>query len=106
MNLRPNLLKVIFGLIIAVGIFFAFLAVSFSLIASSQEKQTEGILRSAMINLPDPVIFFYLLIFLVVYYALVYVIWSFFEKPANKKKGNKKSASKKKKSKRAKKRKK
>jgi len=87
MNFKPNLWKVIFGLIITFSIFLAFLLISFSLIVPSQEKQTEGVLRSAMINFPDPVIFFYLLIFLVVYYALVYIIWSLFEKPDNKKIG-------------------
>lgn len=88
MNFKPNLQKVIFSLVIAFGITLITMVFILQLSVSEQLEQSEGILRTAMIFLPNPIVLLYLLILLVLYYIAVYIIWSFIEKSKIKSKQN------------------
>ncbi len=77
MNFKPNLQKVISSLVIALCLN---LITTAFILQPSVSEQSEGILSTAMIVLPNPNVLLYLLILFVLYYIVFYILWSLIEK--------------------------
>lgn len=90
MNFKPNLKKVIFSLVISFCLTLITTIFILQPSVSEQSEQSEGILSTAMIVLPNPIVLLYLLILLALYFVAVYIIWSLIEKSKFKLKPKKK----------------
>jgi len=83
MNFKPTKTKIIVSDITAVILASITIMLFFPFPVQEQAIQSElaeGSLSSAMFHMPELIVIFYLLVLLALYYALIYAIWSLFEK--------------------------
>jgi len=99
MNFKPTKQKITVSTVTVIVLTTITIILLYPFPIQNLEVQTgmnDESLRSIMIRMPEPIVLLYLLGLLIIYYALIYIIWSLFEKPKNKRGGVEKVKSRKK----------